>query len=670
MTDDSKVLTSQCELVKQTSSEIQPGSQYIFLWDSFTGQCLLGIRGAHTMQCPVVLPHPILPSVICSAGADGVVKVWCIDKGECVLEHKNTVDFGPVEARDKGMISGYLDGSFSPDGTEVVLTDDSGRVTVLDCIKTNENQSFPTWMREQYFANDYYDLIYDRHGYCIEKGSEQPPHLAPRGVRCSHSGAPLSEHVNTTFKRIVGPLPEPEKVACWSRIRHRRLSRCPQRKLLKRNVVSQFDPEATTMIGMELVETKSIPAEVAAPQQPSAPRSPRLSSNWRWGDYSDILQEEGQVEEEEVDPDDDSYELNDTANRRTLQGEDEESDLGDFEEESPVRRNRRSDPETQIHRPARSTGNRRSYDDILDSDEEELVEYMSSNNTPSGPFRADYDTHFFRLTTGIDSINRTWVHRIESSSAYAGRKGYCPQVGDVVVYIPRAHFDVIDEFPTQPPWQNWPHGVEWPVVRCTIRSVRFRFPYKDFFSRNRSIVAILTLEITGIPELAREREVPWPKPSFVDLPRPQLFEVSMFESHSSDFILPIGTYSSRLSDIEKAILEDDGRTRVKAFYGESDEHDADLTPYEGTLDGWDEEVPESGDANLCGSGYRSLVVYWEDGDSDKLSPWEVALHDSSAVSDIERPRLSDAEKRQVRDALTQVYSMPDVLEYLVHPVNW
>ena len=31
-----------------------------------------------------------------------------------------------------------------------------------------------------------------------------------------------------------------------------------------------------------------------------------------------------------------------------------------------------------------------------------------------------------------------------------------------------------------------------------------------------SVVAILTLEVTGIPELSADREFPWPKPAFID----------------------------------------------------------------------------------------------------------------------------------------------------------
>lgn len=45
-------------------------------------------------------------------------------------------------------------------------------------------------------------------------------------------------------------------------------------------------------------------------------------------------------------------------------------------------------------------------------------------------------------------------------------------------------------------------------------------------SRSRSLVAILTLEVTGIPELSENREFPWPKPSFIESTGTFVFEVS------------------------------------------------------------------------------------------------------------------------------------------------
>ena len=178
------------------------------------------------MMCPVVLPHPTDSSIICSAGADGVAKLWNWETGECIFSHTNVAEFGPIEANERGKSFGYLDGDFSPDGTSLVLSDDSGRVTVFDSNLSKKRGSrdaqelsmvAPDWMKEQYFSNDYYDLFYDSNGYCVERGSEQPPHLAPKGSRCSHAGVPVPALVSETFKSIVGPVSMFEKAVRWSR---------------------------------------------------------------------------------------------------------------------------------------------------------------------------------------------------------------------------------------------------------------------------------------------------------------------------------------------------------------------------------------------------------------------------------------------------------------------
>eukprot|EP00536_Pseudo-nitzschia_multiseries_P002296 jgi/Psemu1/121574/gw1.30.120.1 len=161
----------------------KPGSHFICMWDSKSGRCLISISGAHTSQCQVLIPHPTDASILCTASTDGFVKLWDWNKGKCIFSHRNKVEFGPTDPNSPNKIGGYLDGSFSPDGTSLVLTDDDGFITVLDSISDDDDPPNSgkalVWMREQYFANDYYDLAYDRNGYCIEKGSEKPPHLAP-----------------------------------------------------------------------------------------------------------------------------------------------------------------------------------------------------------------------------------------------------------------------------------------------------------------------------------------------------------------------------------------------------------------------------------------------------------------------------------------------------------
>jgi WD40 repeat protein len=173
--DDSKVITSQTCVTKLTDTEIVPGSQVLYVWDSLTGSCLLGIPSAHVKACTVVAPHPLDASIIMSAGLDGFIKIWDLEYGKCEFSFLNTHEYGCLEnLSDKGKTCGYLDGTFSPDGMNLVLTDDTGRITVLDALGnsrkskdsseqdsntiSNEERA-PLWMQEQYFANDYYELF-------------------------------------------------------------------------------------------------------------------------------------------------------------------------------------------------------------------------------------------------------------------------------------------------------------------------------------------------------------------------------------------------------------------------------------------------------------------------------------------------------------------------------
>ena len=164
--DDSYVITSQCVLLKENGTDIQPGSHFICMWDSKSGRCLISISGAHTSQCQVVLPHPMDSSILCTASTDGFVKVWDWSEGKCMFNFQNKVEFGPPDPNNPIKFGGYLDGSFSPDGCVIVLTDDTGQITVLDSISKKDGPQNSGnalgWMREQYFANDYYELVYDR----------------------------------------------------------------------------------------------------------------------------------------------------------------------------------------------------------------------------------------------------------------------------------------------------------------------------------------------------------------------------------------------------------------------------------------------------------------------------------------------------------------------------
>ena len=514
--DDSRVITSQSILLKQNGSDIQPGSQYLFLWHSSSGHCLMGISGAHTSQCPVVIPHPTDSSIVCTAAADGFAKVWDWERGRCVFTHRNNVEFGPVEPDERGKLAGYLDGAFSPDGTTIVLTDDDGRVTIFDSTggaQDPEGNCMKAWMREQYFANDYYELFYDRNGYCIERGSERPPHLAPRGVRCNHSGTPWSDEVNEAFHKLIGPMPLPERDCLWRRERIRSQRRIAfgkktvvneGRTTIVHRGVREYDPLSTILIkasghvghanrpsntGSQQFRDRPVSSSVSPGSNAGNNENTRaLSENFRWRDYDDLIREQGNPEDD-IDSDDEEYDPTSRNINRVDHSDDsdEDLDLDEVDAESPFRpRGRRRDvPSGERQRRAQRRAQRRDNQFVeIGSDDELVAQFMSTNNTPSGPYVRDYTIagHFWRLSGSIGRVKRRWLRRPESLSSFEGRKIYTPQLGDSVVYIPRAHQETLKDFPSlTPPWHRWPQGAAWPVVRCSIRGIRFRFPYEDYF---------------------------------------------------------------------------------------------------------------------------------------------------------------------------------------------
>ena len=147
--DDSRIVTSQSCPSKSDPAEIVAGSQMLNVWDSRSGKCLMGILSSHDKLCSAIAPHPTLPAIVAFAGADGKIKVWDLDKGDCFFSHTNTLNHGPVEpASNRGSLSGFLDIQFSPDGLLLIATDESGRVTILDAL-SSEISGLPTWMNEQ-----------------------------------------------------------------------------------------------------------------------------------------------------------------------------------------------------------------------------------------------------------------------------------------------------------------------------------------------------------------------------------------------------------------------------------------------------------------------------------------------------------------------------------------
>jgi len=738
--DDMMVVTSQSTPSKAgDGTDIIPESHMIYVWDSRSGRCLMGIISSHNSLSSTLAPHPTLSSVIATAGADGVVNVWDLDRGDCFYTHTNTLLHGPADpVTNRGKRCGYLEVQFSGDGDSLVATDENGRVTILDtnvparlrkgsggknCSMTSWPPTTPFWMREQYLANDYYELIYDANGYCIERGSEEPPHLAPQGVRCTHEGISHGENVVDTFRKIEGPLPLTEN--CVRRYRDDIRARRAQVRLgggnisvnahrkakkLVRNIELSIGCESTALVTKngelfqhdrkdQSLTSSSVGVSGTTGNRNSPPRGRQLSSRYRWIDYNDLPESEDDEEQ-----DDEEYD----GIGRTIRNIDESSEGESVEEEdieaslasSPRRRqqsgrgrrrsgqNRRRESLTSAGEPqeqrqpsrasSRHTAQRR-YEE-LNSDDEQLNEMMSTHTRPSGNFVEDWNVsqHLFKMPRGDGSnVRRGWLGRIGYQGNCLGQKFFCPQVGDTVVYIPRAHHDTLQRFPApgvSQPWTSWPTDFSWPAVRCKVAHSRYRFPYQMYYkSRNlheklQGVSAVLTLEITGVPVQQTDRIFPWPAPNFIPCSYDSLrFEVTIFECNEVDFVIPEHLYTWRIKELEKAIAANDGNAdglsvTVHCPPDDNGADDANHLAYTGQIIRINETSED--EFHFMDSGYNALSMKWdvdEDGDESNdqcvfFCVWNINMNNPSCESPIV-PSMGENVKRQIKAALRTVVNL-------------
>lgn len=706
--DDMKVITSQSTPIKASGTEIIPESHLIYVWDSHSGKCLMGITSSHNALCPSLAPHPHLSSVFASTGADGAVNVWDLDRGDCFFSHANILLHGPIEpASDGGKQSGCLEAQFSPDGLSLILTDERGRVIILDT-------QVPAWLRkkvdnldeielrEQYFANDYYELAYDDNGICIERGSGKPPHLAPGGVRCNHEGVPYNEVMRDTYKELKGPLPtSPMLHRDENRNRINQNSVEAGVKVRRITVrVPDFNQRSDTPIidkagnfvqpDRNHLSTKRVSVAVNNQRTNSAPTARQLSNRYQW------REDLPESEDDEEDQDDEDFE---EAGRRLVDSSEDERDV--FSSQSRRRqesgrgrggskRSRRG--ESQDDEPARASSrhsSQRTYNEYEYSDDDALEELMSTHTRPSGTYVDDWNVagHLFKLPRGGGShIRRNWLTR----TIHQGQKRYCPQVGDTVVYIPRAHDDTIQKFWIQgyvPPWKSWPTATSWPVVRCKVTHARYRFPYEICYkarSRNEKlegVSVILTLEITGVPSKSSNRTFPWPVPTFIPPPAIRTrscdsieFEVTLFECGEEDFLVPEYLYSWRLKQLERAIRANGGRVEglsVTALCApEHDEtEDTDLVEYTGRLVRIS-ETRDDEEFHLFDSGYNALHLTW-DGENIPyvFSVWNISMSNPSRTAPVS-PTIGDRVTFDVRKALSAIKKLdPKVDEWFCELVD-
>ncbi|EDM07105.1 bromodomain and WD repeat domain containing 3 (predicted) [Rattus norvegicus] len=157
------------------------------VWNSVTGQLLHTLSG-HDDEVFVLEAHPFDQRIILSAGHDGNIFIWDLDRGTKIRNY-----FNMIEGQGHGAV---FDCKFSPDGNHFACTDSHGHLLLFGFGCSKYYEKIPDQM---FFHTDYRPLIRDANNYVLDEQTQQAPHLMPPPFLVDVDGNPHP----TKFQRLV-----------------------------------------------------------------------------------------------------------------------------------------------------------------------------------------------------------------------------------------------------------------------------------------------------------------------------------------------------------------------------------------------------------------------------------------------------------------------------------
>ncbi|CAO3612225.1 unnamed protein product [Cunninghamella blakesleeana] len=182
----------------------------IKVYNTYSGELTCVLKG-HQGEIYAVDSHPQDPSTILSAGYDGNIILWDINRQTVISWHNH-----------QGRI--FLDCKFSKDGMKYAITDGVGKCTLFSINGLDKDYAQArTWTRGQQFYNDYLPVQNSSDGIPVDLHTNLPTHALPptsitdlQGVEYSHQprrgyGKEISIH-NPTFE-----LEDAQRAICYDK---------------------------------------------------------------------------------------------------------------------------------------------------------------------------------------------------------------------------------------------------------------------------------------------------------------------------------------------------------------------------------------------------------------------------------------------------------------------
>lgn len=149
------------------------------VWDSFSGK-LVHVLKAHKDEVFVLEAHPFNADILLSAGHDGLICVWDINRGVPLMQYQNI-----IEMQGYG---GVFDAKWSPDGTRFAASDSHGHILVFGL--GSGNAKLKTLPKELFFHTDYRPLVRDDNNMILDEQTQTAPHMMPPPFLVDVDGAP------------------------------------------------------------------------------------------------------------------------------------------------------------------------------------------------------------------------------------------------------------------------------------------------------------------------------------------------------------------------------------------------------------------------------------------------------------------------------------------------
>ena len=138
------------------------------VWNARTAELVKVLR-SHKDEVFVLESHPIDPRIILSAGHDGQLIIWDVLKSEPLACFQNF-----IEGQGNGAV---FDAKWSPDGTMLAATDSHGHLMMYGFGSGVELLKIVP--KELFFHTDYRPLIRDSNNYVLDEQTQTAPHLMP-----------------------------------------------------------------------------------------------------------------------------------------------------------------------------------------------------------------------------------------------------------------------------------------------------------------------------------------------------------------------------------------------------------------------------------------------------------------------------------------------------------